>query len=99
MEGINRIHNDRIIISSSRKDNNTIQKNKVGLGKIIKRTLNKINKLEKNADQSIVDFLEGRSTIHETMIALQKADISMRLFLSFRNKAIEAYKEIMRMQF
>jgi flagellar hook-basal body complex protein FliE len=33
------------------------------------------------------------------MIAIQKADISMRLLLTVRNKVIEAYKEIMHMQF
>jgi flagellar hook-basal body complex protein FliE len=33
------------------------------------------------------------------MMALQKADISMRLTLAVRNKVIDAYREIMRMQF
>ena len=48
---------------------------------------------------SIVDLLQGKADIHETMIALQKADISMRLLLTIRNKVIEAYREIMHMQF
>jgi len=33
------------------------------------------------------------------MIALQKADVSMRLLLTIRNKVLEAYREIMHMQF
>ena len=52
-----------------------------------------------NPDQSIGDLLQGKADIHETMIALQKSDISMRTFLAVRNKVIEAYREIMRMQF
>ncbi|BAF69737.1 flagellar hook-basal body complex protein FliE [Nitratiruptor sp. SB155-2] len=34
----------------------------------------------------------------ETMAAIEKADISLRFATEFRNKAIEAYQEIMRMQ-
>jgi flagellar hook-basal body complex protein FliE len=41
----------------------------------------------------------GKAGIHETMIALQKADISLRLLLQIRNKAMDAYREVMRMQF
>jgi flagellar hook-basal body complex protein FliE len=33
------------------------------------------------------------------MISIQKADISMRLFLAIRNKAVDAYREIMHMNF
>jgi len=37
--------------------------------------------------------------LHETMIALEKADIQFRLAMAVRNKVISAYQEIMRMQF
>lgn len=44
------------------------------------------------------DFAAGRTDdIHGTMVAVGKADISLRLVGSLRNKAIEAYREIMRM--
>ena len=75
------------------------QKGAIGFGKVIKGEINKVNRLEREADRSIVDLLQGKADIHETMIALQKADISMRLLLTIRNKVIEAYREIMRMQF
>jgi len=61
--------------------------------------INNVNNLEKSADRSVMDLLEGKAEINETMVALQKADISMRLLLTFRNKVIEAYREIMRMPF
>jgi flagellar hook-basal body complex protein FliE len=35
--------------------------------------------------------------VHGTMIAMQEADVSLRLMTSVRNRAIEAYREIMRM--
>ena len=65
----------------------------------VKGAITKVNNLEKAADRSAMDLLEGKAEINETMIALQKADVSMRLLLTFRNKVIEAYKEIMHMNF
>jgi len=70
-----------------------------GFGDIIRGAVDKVNKLEAEADRSIGDLMQGKADIHETMIDLQKSDISMRTFLAVRNKVIEAYREIMRMQF
>ena len=70
-----------------------------GFGDLVKSELKRVGRLENEADQSIVGLLQGKADIHETMIAMQKTDISMRMFLTIRNKAIEAYREIMRMQF
>jgi len=68
-------------------------------GKVIKGAVDRVNGLEREANRSIVDLLNGKADIHETMINLQKVDISMRLLLTIRNKAVEAYREIMHMQF
>ena len=75
------------------------QKAPTGFGEIIKGAINNVNGLDREANRSIVDLLQGKTDIHETMIALQKADISMRLFLTIRNKVLDAYREIMHMQF
>ena len=75
------------------------QKGTAEFGEVIKGAINRVNGFEKEADKSIVDLLQGKADIHETMIALQKADVSMRLFLAIRNKVIDAYREIMRMPF
>lgn len=70
-----------------------------GFGDVINAAVEKVNKLENESDHSIANLLQGKADIHETMIALQKSDISMRTFLAVRNKVIEAYREVMRMQF
>lgn len=70
-----------------------------GFGNVIKSAIDNVNGMEKDADKSILNLLQGKEEVHTTMIALQKADISMRMLLSVRNKVIEAYREIMRMQF
>ncbi len=75
------------------------QKSSAEFGGVLKGAIGRVNSLEKESDSSIVELLKGNADIHETMIGLQKLDISMRLLLTIRNKAIEAYREIMRMQF
>ena len=77
------------------------QKNESTLdfGQVIKGAMDSVNKMEQTADGSIMDLLKGKADINESMIALQKMDISMRLLLTIRNKAVEAYKEIFHMQF
>ncbi len=75
------------------------EKDSADFAKVMKGAINNVDKLERGANKSIVDLLQGKAGIHESMIAIQKADISMRLLLTIRNKVIEAYREIMRMQF
>lgn len=75
------------------------QKKPEGFGDAIKGAVNRVNGLERSANRSIVDLLNGKADVHEAMINLQKVDISMRMLLTIRNKAVEAYKEIMHMNF
>ena len=78
---------------------NAGQKNQAEFGKVIKEAVSRVDHLGKEADRSVIDLLKGNAGIHESMIGLQKFDISMRLLLTIRNKAIEAYREIMHMQY
>lgn len=75
------------------------KKSTEGFGKAIKGAIDKVNGLERDSNRSIMELLSGKEDIHETMINLQKVDISMRLLLTIRNKAVEAYKEIIHMNF
>jgi flagellar hook-basal body complex protein FliE len=51
------------------------------------------------ADQAVLQANTGENVnLHELMISMEKADISLRLMVQVRNKAIDAYQEIMRMQ-
>mgnify|MGYP005847791777 CR=1 FL=1 len=68
-------------------------------GETLKESLQQINTLQVRADQAVQEMAGGRSdNIHETMILLEKADISFRLMMQVRNKLVEAYQEVMRMQ-
>jgi len=64
---------------------------------VMKKAIEDVSGLEKEADQAITKLVEGRSdNIHEAMIALQKADLSFRAMMEVRDKLISAYKEVMR---
>jgi flagellar hook-basal body complex protein FliE len=67
--------------------------------KVLKHSTEEVNKLLGEADQSAQAMVLGKQDIHQTMIAMEQANLSLRLMIQVRNKMISAYEEIMRMQF
>jgi flagellar hook-basal body complex protein FliE len=64
----------------------------------VTRSLADVNRQVLDADQAVNDFATGKNQdIHNTMISMQKASISLELVLQVRNKLISAYDEIRRM--
>jgi flagellar hook-basal body complex protein FliE len=61
------------------------------------KALEAVDKLQLGADQQARMVAEGGGNLHEMAIAMEKADVSMRLALKVRNKVVDAYNEIMRM--
>lgn len=67
-------------------------------GETLAASLQKVNNLQLEADRAVEDLVAGKTkSIHEAMIALNKADITFRLTMQIRNKIVESYKEIVRM--
>jgi flagellar hook-basal body complex protein FliE len=63
------------------------------------KMVNQTNDLEKTADQMVVDFASGKiDSIHDVMIAQEKANIALQYTVEIRNKVLEAYNDIMRIQ-
>ena len=70
-----------------------------GIGSNFEKLLQEVNQQHLQAETKQVELMtSGDKDIHGTMIALEKADISMRLMLQIRNKLVSAYEEVMRMQ-
>jgi len=66
---------------------------------LLKKSLDEVNRLQNRADESIKDIAAGKmENIQDAVMAIEKADVSLKLLTEIRNKAIEAYKEVMRMQ-
>lgn len=75
--------------------NNTIVE---GAGKFFQELVGKVNEMSLQSDQAIQQLVTGENrNLHETMIAVEKASISFTFMTQVRNKALEAYQEIMRM--
>ena len=69
------------------------------LSRTFEKLLQDVNQQQLNAEAKQVELLvTDNKDIHGTMLALEKADLSMRLMLQIRNKLVSAYEEVMRMQ-
>jgi flagellar hook-basal body complex protein FliE len=70
-----------------------------GAGKFFSELVSKVNDMSVQSDQAIQKLATGENrNLHETMIAVEKASISFLFMSQVRNKALEAYQEVMRMQ-
>jgi flagellar hook-basal body complex protein FliE len=70
-----------------------------GFKESFQTSLNQVNNLQAQAHTAMEDLAVGRSgNLHETMIAVQKAEISFKMLAQVRNKVMSAYQEVMRMQ-
>ena len=68
-------------------------------GALLKQSLSDVNELQQKADQAVSELATGQQQdIHNTMIAMEKADVAFRLLMQIRNKVIAAYETVMRMQ-
>ncbi len=57
-----------------------------------------VNKKQHIADESIEKVILGEMGIHEGMMAIGKAETSLKILAQVRNKVMSAYSEVMRMQ-
>ena len=65
----------------------------------LRDSIDEVNRLQEQADQAIESLSKGETKdIAQTMIAVEKANVSFQLMTQVRNRLIEAYQEIMRMQ-
>ena len=71
-----------------------------GFGQALTDAVKRVDGLQAQADQQVSDLLQGRGgDLHQTLVAVEKADLSFQLMMQVRNKIISAYDEIARMQF
>ncbi|MFK2824992.1 flagellar hook-basal body complex protein FliE [Bacillus sp. B190/17] len=65
----------------------------------LKESLNEVSRADAKSNDMTNKLIRGENVdLHQVLIASQKASITMQLTMEVRNKAVEAYQEIMRMQ-
>lgn len=68
-------------------------------GEVLKDQMSDINRLQQEADQAVQTYaVGGPIDLHQVILATEKAETSLQLAIQVRNKLIQAYQEISRMQ-
>lgn len=90
---------DNPFVSNSQKVSSNNKDAGIEFSSLLNDALGKVNdlQLESNEYKKLLAIGEV-DNMHDVTIASEKANISLQLTLSIRNKVIEAYQEIMRMQ-
>lgn len=80
-------------------DTSSVSKAKEGFGEVLSQTIKEVNQNQINGDVATDKLQTGEAKhLHEVMISMEQADISLRMLVQMRNKVLQAYDEIMRMQ-
>jgi flagellar hook-basal body complex protein FliE len=67
-------------------------------GERLKAMLSDVNRKQHNADDSIQKVIRGDMDIHDGMISVTEADVSLRYLVQVRAKVMQAYNDIVKMQ-
>ena len=68
-------------------------------GQYLSDALGNVNALQKQADQASADLATGKlEDISQVVIAAEKATVALQLTIQIRNRVLESYQEMMRMQ-
>ncbi|WP_232215895.1 flagellar hook-basal body complex protein FliE [Mesobacillus boroniphilus] len=66
---------------------------------VLKQSIENLNKTQLQSDAMTGKLARGENVdLHQVMIASQKASITLQATMEVRNKVVEAYQEMMRMQ-
>lgn len=80
-------------------DTSPVSQAKSNFGEMLTDTITQVNQSQMDGDKAIEQLQTGEAkNLHEVMLAVEQADISLRMLVQMRNKAQQAYEEIMRMQ-
>lgn len=83
----------------SKKVNRAIEETKESFGEMLSQAITDVNNLQQEAGKAVENMIKGEETnIHNVMIAVEKARTSFDLLMEVRNKTIDMYRELMRMQ-
>lgn len=81
------------------KSNTKTQTTGEGFADALKKSLDNVNEMQQDGEKAMSDLATGQvKDLHQAALAIDKAEISMKLMLEVRNKALNAYKEISRTQ-
>lgn len=70
-----------------------------GFAGALREAVEKVSQLQQDSGQEIQRLITGDSEdLHKTLLAVQRSELSFELLMEVRNKVVQAYQEIMRIQ-
>jgi len=98
MTSINNISGNLVFGALNQNANNKVAGQ--GFQDTLNSLISQVNTQLQEADKMTEEFAMGKSdSLHEVMLATEKSSISLSFLLQIRNKVLDAYQEIMRMNF
>ena len=86
-------------VQSAAKIAETPAKVDKSFGEYLSNALDQVNQLQQESQQASIDLAAGKiQDVSQAVIATEKATIALQLTMQVRNKVVDAYQEIMRMQ-
>ena len=80
-------------------DNKVNEQSNSNFSDVFKQAIDNVNQSQVNSDNMVQDFIKGEEVaMHDVMLSVQEAQMSMQLLLEVRNKFVEAYQEINKVQ-
>lgn len=71
-----------------------------GFGSMLHQAIDKVGALNSDSEKQIGDLVQGnRQDIQNVMVAVEKADVAFQLMMQVRNKIVNAYEEVSKLQF
>jgi flagellar hook-basal body complex protein FliE len=70
-----------------------------GFQQILQDAIHRVEQSRADATQAVEQFVSGENQdLHSTVLATQRASLDFELLLQMRNKVVQSYQEVMRMQ-
>ena len=63
----------------------------------LSKLVNSVENSDQAANTAVQGMIDGTGDVHDAMIALQRAELTLQLTVQVRNKLVQAYQDIMRM--
>jgi flagellar hook-basal body complex protein FliE len=91
---------EKVVFDNFSLDEGTkVKKGAPSFSEVLKESISKVAELEKEASEQAEKLTKMETQdVHNTMISAQKADLSFQMMMQIRNKIIDAYQEIMKIQ-
>lgn len=90
--------NGVVQFNESTKNLNVNDSKKVEFSNVLEEVIYKVNESQVIANDKVDMFIKGEDvSMHDVMIAMNEAQMSMQMLLEVRNKVVEAYQEINRL--